>query len=173
MIHLVPLAESDLDELLTFEITQRAFFESRINARAASYYSRDGLAQALAEAAADAAADRAYQFLMRDADGVLVGRINLTGVRRQHFYSAEVGYRVAEFANGKGYAKAALGQLLVLAFGALELKRLEAKASVGNPGSARVLQAHGFVPFGRSHRSFELGGVWHDCLHFERHAQPG
>ncbi|PTT79559.1 N-acetyltransferase, partial [Pelomonas sp. HMWF004] len=32
------------------------------------------------------------------------------------------------------------------------------------------LQRNGFQQFGRSTRSFELGGVWHDCLHFERHA---
>lgn len=169
---LQPLGPDDLEALIDFEFKNRAFFESRINARPPEFYSRDGVAKAIDAALADARADRAYQFLLRDGTGALVARINLHGVRRQHFHSAEVGYRVAEAANGRGHASRALGLLLPIAYDSLGLQRLEAKVHAGNPASTRVLLRHGFSQYGLARRSFELGGVWYDKLCFERHATP-
>ena len=99
-----------------------------------------------------------------------MGRVNLVGVRRKHFHCADLGYRIAESAAGRGHASEAVRQVLAKAFDELGLLRLTAQARVSNEGSIKVLQRNGFHPFGRSTRSFELGGVWHDCLHFERHA---
>lgn len=160
----------DLDELLAFETDNRAFFEARINSRPASYYSRDGVAAAIDIAQRDALADLAHQFLIRDELGRIVGRVNLTQVRRKHFHSASLGYRIGEAHNGRGIAKAAVGQMLGLAFGELKLLRLEAHARPENLGSVRVLESNGFKQFGRATRSFELGGQWFDQLFFEAHA---
>ncbi len=96
--------------------------------------------------------------------------MNLTGVRRKHFHVADLGYRIAESAGGRGYASQAVREVLALAFGELRLLRVTASARVGNEGSIKVLERNGFQQFGLSRRSFELGGVWHDCAHFERHA---
>lgn len=159
-----------LDELLAFELANRRFFESHINARPAAYYSRDGVAAAVDAAGRDAELDRAYQFLVRDAQGELVGRVNLTRVRREHFHSAELGYRIGETHNGKGHAKRAVGLALDMAWGELSLVRVEATARGENPGSVKVLLANGFREFGRSTRSFDLRGRWYDLLHFERRA---
>ena len=163
-------SRTDLDDLLAFELANRRFFESHINARPAAYYSRDGVAAAIDAAAHDAEQDRAYQFLVRDAGGALVGRVNLTRVRREHFHSAELGYRIGEAHNGKGHAKQAVGMALDKAWRELALVRVEATAHAENPGSIRVLLSNGFLQFGRSTRSFQLRGTWHDLLHFERRA---
>ncbi|MFK3737418.1 GNAT family N-acetyltransferase [Massilia sp. TN1-12] len=161
---------ADLDPLLAFELANRAFFEAHINARPAAYYARDGVARAIAAAQADALADRGYQFLVRDGQGTLVGRINLSHVKRAHSHSAVLGYRIGADFGGRGIAGAAVQRLLAIAFGELRLRRLEADASVANLASQRVLLRNGFVEYGRSRRSFELGGTWHDRVHFERHA---
>ncbi|MCE4535962.1 GNAT family N-acetyltransferase [Pelomonas sp. P7] len=170
MIHLLPPTPEVADELLRFETDNRAFFEARINARPPGYYSPEGVRAAIELALREAKEDKGYQFLVRDAAGELVGRVNLIGVKRAHFHSAELGYRMAESACGKGHASEAVRQVLAKAFGELGLRRLEANARVDNEGSVRVLLRNGFSVYGRSTKSFELGGVWHDRLHFERHA---
>lgn len=170
LLQLVPPSLDIADELLRFEIDNRAFFEARINSRPAAYYSPDGVRAAIALAEREAAEDKGYQFLVRAEAGELVGRVNLVGVKRSHFQMCELGYRMAESACGRGYASEAVRLVLARAFGELGLKRVEAVARVGNEGSVKVLLRNGFREFGRSLRSFELGGVWHDRLHFERHA---
>lgn len=170
-ISLSPPSQADHADLLDFEFSNRAFFEAQINARPASYYAEGGVRTAITTAMREAAEDKAYQFLIRNESGILVGRINLTRIRREHFHSAEIGYRVAEAHNGKGYASQAVRLVLLKAFGDLGLRRVEAAASELNQGSSAVLMRNGFTQFGRSTRSFQLAGAWHDLLHFERHAE--
>jgi ribosomal-protein-alanine N-acetyltransferase len=167
-LQLMPPMPSDLDELLDFELRNRAFFEAHINARPAVYYSADGVRAAIATARREADEDKGYQYLVRDASGALVGRVNLSRVRRAHFHSADLGYRLAESAQGRGVAREGVRQVLALAFGELKLVRVEATARDGNEGSARVLLRNDFSAFGRSRRSFELAGAWHDLVHYER-----
>lgn len=160
---------ADVDALFAFERDNRAFFEATINARPAACYSIDGVAQVVTHAMQDAGDDLGYQYLVKVA-GRIVGRVNLSGVRRAHFHSAVLGYRIGEAACGKGYAGEAVRQVLGIAFGELGLARIEADCRVENAGSVRVLLRNGFTQFGQSRRSFELGGVWYDRLHFECHA---
>lgn len=167
---LAPPAHADRDALLAFELDNRAFFEATINARPAGYYSREGVGRAIAAAIEDAQNDRGYQFLVQSEKGELLGRVNLSGIKRAHCHSGVLGYRIAQCAGGRGIASEAVRQVLEIAFGWLGLKRIEADASVANLGSLRVLERNGFVQYGRSRRSFELQGTWYDRLHFERHA---
>ena len=128
------------------------------------------MAEAIAEASTDADGDLGYQFLLKEEDGRIVARANLSAVKRAHFQSAVLGYRVAQAACGKGVASEAVRQVLGIAFGELGLVRVEADVRIDNAASARVLLRNGFVQFGHSRRSFEMKGVWYDRLHFECHA---
>lgn len=168
---LTPLALADLDDLHDFEQRNRAFFETWINARPEDYYSLDGVARAIDAACGDAEQDRGYQFLLRE-DGVLAARVNLSQVRRAHFHSAWLGYRVGEHHQGRGLAKAAVRLAMRQAFAELALWRLEATSRIENPASIQVLTANGFVQFGHARRCFQLGQAWFDLLHFEAHAEP-
>ncbi|MBB4845749.1 ribosomal-protein-alanine N-acetyltransferase [Paucibacter oligotrophus] len=161
---------ADAQELLGFELANREFFESMINARPAGYYSLEGVRAAIAQAEQDAREDQGYQFLLRDGEHRLAGRINLSHVRRANFHAASLGYRIGADFQGRGLAKAAMRLVLVEAFTRLGLERLDATARPENIGSLRVLLSGGFRQFGHSRRSFELGGEWFDLLHFERHA---
>jgi len=172
-MHTITLAapsHTDLDALLAFELDNRTFFEATINARPPAYYSREGVARAIDASIDDATNDRGYQFLVKSAQGELLGRVNLSGIKRAHFHSGVLGYRIGQSAGGRGVASAAVRQVLEIAFGQLGLKRIEADASIANAGSIRVLERNGFVQYGHSRRSFELQGQWVDRLHFERHA---
>ena len=171
-LHLHRPQASDLDELLAFEQRERAHFETWVHPRPASFYSREGVAAHLEETLEAAATDRAHAFLIRvggsaDGGGRLVGRINLHRLQRAHHGRAELGYRLAADAQGRGWASAAVGLLLPVAFESLRLWRLEAVVRPGNPASARVLEKNGFRCWGRSRLSVELNGQWQDLLHFE------
>ncbi|MEP6503642.1 MAG: GNAT family protein [Betaproteobacteria bacterium] len=165
------LADDDAEALLRFELANRAYFESWVNAREPAFYSEQGVRAAIAASAAAWDADEAFQYLVIDA-GRIVGRVNLTAVRRAHFDSAELGYRVGEHDGGRGVAAQAVALRLREAFGTHGLQRVEAVARPENRGSVRVLERSGFVQFGHSRRSFELGGQWFDRLLFERHRDP-
>ncbi len=171
MVLLAPV-HGDAAALLAFELENRPFFEASINARPAGYYSLDGVQASISNAMADAMVDRGYQFLLKDDAGAILGRANLSAVKREHFHSAVLGYRIGESACGKGCASEAVRQLLEIAFGKLRLARIEADCRIDNAASQRVLLRNGFVEYGHSRHSFEHGGMWHDRLHFECHA-PG
>jgi len=170
VILLAPVEHADLDALFAFELDNRAFFEAHINARAATYYSVDGVTRAIQTAIDDVAAGRGYQFLIKPASGEILGRINLRDVERAAVPSATLGYRIAAAHGGKVYASAAVRALLAIAFGPLGLRRIDAGARASNLGSVRVLQRNGFNEVGRAPASFQLGGVWHDRVDFSRHA---
>ena len=164
-----PVVAGDVDALLAFELEHRAYFERWVNARDPRFYSEQGVADAIAAAEAARAADRAFQYLVVEGDRI-VGRVNLTAVRRAPFECADLGYRIGEHDGGRGIASSAVAMCLAAAFGTHGLLRIEATARPENPGSIRVLERNGFRQFGHSRRSFELGGQWFDRLLFERHA---
>ncbi|WMW80585.1 GNAT family protein [Undibacterium cyanobacteriorum] len=155
-------------ELLEFELANRTFFEQRINARPPEFYSEAGVASAIQAALHQARQDLAYQYLIWYGED-LVGRVNLTQVRRQHFHSAALGYRIGEVYNGRGFAKQAVQLALRKAFEVHQLLRVEACARPENLASIKVMLANGFVQYGHSKRSFELHGEWFDTVHFEVH----
>lgn len=169
LISIAPVAPSDHDELLAFELRNRRFFETWVNPRPPSYYSPDGVSKALRAAQLDAEQDRGYQYLVRERN-LLVGRINLTQILRLGYQSASLGYRIGENHNGRGIAQAAVKLALAEAFGRLGLWRIEATCRPENPASRRVLEASGFRQFGHARRCFQLGDQWFDLLHFEAHA---
>jgi ribosomal-protein-alanine N-acetyltransferase len=169
-IFLLPATVEFAADVYKFELENRVFFEAKINARPDSYYSLDAVSKALQVAETEAKSDIGYQFLICDPALNIVGRINLTRVRRNHFQSAELGYRIAELATGQGYVSDAIRQVLHKAFLELELRRIDAAVSVTNLASIRALQRNGFSQYGHSKRSFELNGVWYDVLHFEAHS---
>jgi RimJ/RimL family protein N-acetyltransferase len=91
------------------------------------------------------AAER-VQWTIEAAEGP-VGWISLsfTAEDRRH-RKGSIGYTIGERFRGRGYATAALGALLPIAFGQVQyaLERLEAIAAVKNRASRRVLEGNGF-----------------------------
>src|SRR5471030_1919143 len=139
-------ALADAQALLDFELANRAYFESWINARGDGYYNLPAVRASIEQAARERGADQAYQFLLKD-DGVIVGRVNLRAVTRPYFNKATLGYRIGEQYVGRGYASRAVALALEQAFGALELWRVEAACRPENAASVRVLERNGFTVF--------------------------
>jgi [ribosomal protein S5]-alanine N-acetyltransferase len=98
----------------------------------------------------------------------IVGMIALNDVIRGPLQMGNVGYWVDRAHCGRGLASAALGDLVELAFGELELHRLEAGTLPDNVASQRVLEKSGFVRFGYAKELLLINGAWRDHVLYER-----
>jgi [ribosomal protein S5]-alanine N-acetyltransferase len=101
------------------------------------------------------------------ADGRIAGRITLNNIIRGPLLSASLGYWVAAELNGRGIATAAAGEIARVAFGDLELHRLEAGTLPHNAASQRVLRRVGFHRYGLAPRYLKIAGEWRDMELFQ------
>jgi 8-oxo-dGTP diphosphatase len=107
-------------------------------------YPPDGARQFITATTLRRAAGEEYAFaIVDDADG-LVGMCGLSDIAREAG-RAELGYWIGRPYWGRGYASAAVAQLVRTAFDALGLVELEAHALADNAASRRVLEKAGFT----------------------------
>ncbi|PCG83032.1 GNAT family N-acetyltransferase [Streptomyces sp. WZ.A104] len=129
------------DALLAFERENRAYFSASVPDRGDDYFA--GFAERHRELLAEQDAGLHHFHLIQDADGTVLGRINLVQVENG---SAELGYRIAEKAAGRGLATRAVQQVCVLAVREYGLTELRAETTLDNSGSRAVLARTGFEP---------------------------
>ncbi|WP_426448213.1 GNAT family N-acetyltransferase [Siccibacter colletis] len=86
------------------------------------------------------------------------------GLRRSqpHPEVAEVGYSVAQAAQGRGYASEALRVVCEYGLHTLGLEAIDAWTLADNAGSIRVLEKLGFVRLQVLEQAYLLNGVYHD-----------
>lgn len=133
----------DIEALLAFEIENREWFESHIEARAAAFYSLQGVGSHIDEYLCAMAAGTWHPFVIEDHSARIVGRANLKNINTAP-NTAEVGYRVARNAGGQGLATLALRHLIQQARERWRLTQLIAFVYTANVGSAKVLDRCGF-----------------------------
>ena len=138
--------------VLAFELANRSYFAAFISDRGDEYFDRftEQHSAMLAEQEAGAGA---YYVLLAE-DGSVLGRFNLY---RFEDGTAELGYRVAEHAAGRGLATATVRELCRLAAVRHGLRTLRAATSNGNTASQKVLAKAGFVPVGPADPA-DIGG---------------
>jgi ribosomal-protein-alanine N-acetyltransferase len=103
-------------------------------------------------------------------DDAIVGGVTISDLIYGHFRSAHLGYWVAQHVNGHGFATRAVGEAVEIAFGELDLHRLEAVTLVHNVGSQRVLDKNRFERIGLARRYLLIAGEWQDHLLYQRTA---
>ncbi|MFD6279364.1 GNAT family N-acetyltransferase [Streptomyces sp. NPDC060209] len=129
--------------LLAFERENRAYFAAAVPDRGDGFFA--GFDARHAELLAEQAAGMHHFHILADGDGAVLGRVNLVGVTGG---SAELGYRIAERAAGRGLATSAVRRICALAFAEYGLTVLRAETTVDNAGSRAVLARTGFVETG-------------------------
>jgi ribosomal-protein-alanine N-acetyltransferase len=140
------------DAVLEFERENRAYFAASITDRGDEFFEKYA-ERHHARLAEQEAGEGAYYVLVDD-DGSVLGRFNLI---IEPDGTAELGYRVAERAAGRGVATAAVRELSRLAAARYGLRTLRAATSHANVASQRVLTNNGFVPVGPADLA-EIGG---------------
>ncbi|MGW2371334.1 GNAT family N-acetyltransferase [Kitasatospora sp. NPDC001683] len=143
MLTLEPLRPDHADAVLAFELANRAWFARTVPDRGDAYFA-DFPARHAALLAEQAAGICRFHVIL-DPGGALIGRINLMDLVDG---SAELGYRIAESAAGRGVAKAAVAQVRRLAAHSYGLRSLTAATTLDNPASQAVLTHNGFTVTG-------------------------
>lgn len=167
-VHL--LTEADAEELLHFELENRAFFTATLFDRGDDYFNLDHIRDAIKEAVKEQEQKERFMYLVRNEAGEVVGRVNLFDLEYGDFERAEIGYRIGQRHNGKGYATKAVALVLEDAFGKYGLHGVEANTTPDNIGSQIVLIRNGFEFVGRSPEYIRIHGVWRDFVHLAKTA---
>ena len=138
--------------VLAFELANRAYFAASISDRGDAFFEHyaDWHSARLAEQDAGTGAF----YVLVDEDGSVLGRFNLLLAGDG---TAELGYRVAQDAAGRGVATAAVAELCRIAVARHGLRTLRAATSHENAASQKVLAKAGFVPAGPADPA-DLGG---------------
>ncbi|QGV77951.1 GNAT family N-acetyltransferase [Streptomyces ficellus] len=127
--------------LLAFERENRDYFAASVPDRGDDYFAH--FAARHAGLLAEQAAGTCFFHLVPGSGGEVLGRVNLVDVADG---SAELGYRFAERATGRGLATAAVREVCALARAEYGLTSLRAVTTLDNPASRAVLARTGFTP---------------------------
>ncbi|MEV7526815.1 GNAT family N-acetyltransferase [Streptomyces sp. NPDC091371] len=126
--------------LLEFERENRAYFAASVPDRGDSYFAYfDDRHHALMDEQAEGGC---FFHVLVGSEGDVLGRVNLVDVEDG---SAELGYRIAQRAAGRGLATAAVREVCELAANEYGVTTLRAVTTLDNLGSRTVLARTGFV----------------------------
>ena len=159
MISLELLSEENSLDVYFFEKENREYFERNLPPRPANYFDLEGFKEITRELLREQENHDVYMHLIRDAQGTMVGRINLS-VLEDDRKTAELGYRIGENVTNLGYASEAVKLVLEKAFTTYGFNRTIAGTAIGNLASQRVLLKNGFT-FSRSiENDFQIHNEW-------------
>ena len=144
MISLELLSEENSLDVYSFEKENREYFERNLPPRPANYFESEAFKEITRELLREQENHDVYMHLIRDAQGVMVGRINLSVLGKDR-KTAELGYRIGENVSNLGYASEAVKLVLEKAFTTYGLHRIIAGTATGNLASQRVLLKNGFT----------------------------
>lgn len=106
-----------------------------------------------------------WAITLSNAETALIGTCGFNHWHRWN-NSAEIGYDLAHRHWGKGLATEALRPVIRFGFERMDLNRIEADVTVGNDGSARVLEKLGFEEEGLMRQRGFWKGEYHDLRLF-------
>lgn len=163
------ITPEDATDLLTFETTERMWFQQSIEARSKYFYTPEGVAQHIVECLALNAQRRMDPLIIRDK-GVLVGRANLRDITESQ---ATIGYRIAQHACGQGLAQKAVQHLIKEARSVYGITQLRAIVSEENKASRRVLEKADFKMSDWWPAHSLVRGSYQDCWLYTLHSKTG
>ena len=158
MPQLQPLHPGHAPAVLAFELANRSYFAAAVSDRGDEFF--DQFSEQHSAMLAEQDAGGAAYYVLAAEDGSVLGRFNLY---RFEDGTAELGYRVAQHAAGRGVASATVRELCQLAAARHGLHTLRAATSHDNIASQKVLANAGFAPVGPADPAHIGGkqGTWY------------
>ena len=144
LIRLELLSEENSIDVYSFEKENREYFERNLPPRPGNYFDPEGFKEITRELLTEQTNRDVYMHLIRDSQGALVGRINLSVLENDQ-KTAELGYRIGENYTNLGYASEAVKLVLDKAFHTYGLNKIVAGTATDNLASKRVLLKNGFT----------------------------
>ena len=144
MISLELLSKENSLDIYFFEKENREYFERNLPPRPATYFDSEGFKEITRELLTEQTNRDVYMHIIRDSQGIMVGRINLSVLGKDR-KTAELGYRIGENVTNLGYASEAVKLVLEKAFTTYGFNRIIAGTATDNLASQRVLLKNGFI----------------------------
>ena len=166
MISLELLSEENSLDVYSFEKENREYFERNLPPRPANYFDLEGFKEITRELLTDQRNRDVYMHLIRDSQGMMVGRINLS-VLESDRKTAELGYRIGENVTNLGYASEAVKLVLDKTFTTYGFNRIIAGTARDNLASQRVLLKNGFTFGWIIENDLKINNEWVDTAVFE------
>ena len=166
LIRLELLSEENSTDVYSFEKENREYFERNLPPRPANYFDPEGFKEITRELLTEQRNRDVYMHLIRDSQGALVGRINLSVLENDQ-KTAELGYRIGENYTNLGYASEAVKLVLDKAFHTYGLNRIIAGTARDNLASQRVLLKNGFTFSRMIENDLQIHNVWVHTAVFE------
>ena len=166
MISLELMSEENSIDVYSFEKENREYFERNLPPRPGSYFDPEGFKEITRELLTEQENHDVYMHLIRDSQGIMVGRINLN-VLESDRKTAELGYRIGENFTNLGYASKAVKLVLEKAFHTYGLDRIIAGTAMDNLASKRVLLKNGFTFSRVIENDFQINNEWVHTAVFE------
>ena len=166
MISLELLSEENSIDVYAFEKENREYFERNLPPRPANYFDLEGFKKITAELLMEQENHDTYMHLIRDSQGMMVGRINLS-VLGSDRKTAELGYRIGENVTNLGYASEAVKLVLDKAFHTYGLNRIIAGTARDNLAFKRVLLKNGFTFSRIIENDLQMNNEWVHTAVFE------
>lgn len=162
-----PLSLDDVHALTALFIANRQFLSPWQPLRPDSYFTEQGQRDAVLALLEQQTSGSAVPLVITDEHGAVVGTLTLASIIRGAFQSCSVGYWLAEEAQGRGLATAALQEAVDLAFGGLLLHRVQAETLTHNRRSQQVLERVGFKRYGEAPSYLHIAGEWQDNVLYQ------
>lgn len=162
-----PLSLDDVPALTALYVANRHFLAPWQPLRPESYFTEGGQREAVNALLDQQTSGSAVALVITDDHGAVVGTFTIASIIRGAFQSCSVGYWLAEHAQGRGLATAALREGVDRAFGDLRLHRVQAETLTHNRRSQRVLERVGFVKYGEAPSYMHIAGDWQDNLLYQ------
>ncbi|MCY7144790.1 GNAT family N-acetyltransferase [Streptococcus gordonii] len=166
MISLELLSEENSLDVYSFEKENREYFEQNLPPRPDNYFDSEGFKEITRELLTEQTNRDVYMHLIRDAQGVMIGRINLSVLGNDQKI-AELGYRIGENYTNLGYASEAVRLVLDKAFHTYGLNKIVAGTATDNLASKRVLLKNGFTFSKIIENDLQIHNVWVHTAVFE------
>jgi ribosomal-protein-alanine N-acetyltransferase len=162
------LTMGDVPALTLLARTNRLFLAPTNPVASDHTFSLEGQAAIVEVALTRHANDQMLPHVILDADGAIVGRINLNSIIRGAAQSASVGYWVTQDRNGRGIATAAVAHIVEVGFTELGLHRVQGETLTHNTASQVVLERNGFERIGFAPQFLNIAGRWQDHVLYQR-----
>ena len=166
MISLELLSEENSLDVYSFEKENREYFERNLPPRPANYFDSEGFKEITRELLTEQRNRNVYMHLIRDSQGVMIGRINLSVLEGDR-KTAELGYRIGENVTNLGYASEAVKLVLDKAFTTYGFNRIIAGTARDNLASQRVLLKNCFTFGWIIENDLKINNEWVDTAVFE------
>ncbi|MGI6224143.1 MAG: GNAT family N-acetyltransferase [Prevotella sp.] len=163
LVRLRAIEPEDLDYLYKIENDKRLWGVGETNMP----YSRYALHEYVANCPTDIYTDRQLRLMIDTSEGETVGIADLMNFDPRHL-RAEIGIVVDKLHRGKGYAHAALAELLDYGTSVIHLHQVYAIVSADNDGSLRLFHRIGFESHGELKEWLFDGKGYHDAIIFQK-----